>query len=90
MNSKFSPILKTLRWSGAHSRIKELANNSEIENLQNKGHVKISDSTVPAFNMCKNTTSAALLQRLISTFFFYCLDLETSPEEEIWCVFDDI
>ena len=29
-----------------HSRIQELANNSEIENLRNKSHAKISEFTV--------------------------------------------
>ena len=30
-----------------HSGIQELANNSEIENLRNKSHAKISEFTVP-------------------------------------------
>ena len=33
-------------YSNSHSRIQEIANNSETKNLQNKGHAKISESTV--------------------------------------------
>ena len=36
-------------WSGAHSRIQELGNNLEMKNPQNKGHRKISESTVLFF-----------------------------------------
>ena len=47
--SKFSLIKFTLdfvEYMVTHSRIQELANNSEIENSQNKSHAKISEFTV--------------------------------------------
>ena len=52
MNSKFSLILKTLilgsyfSKSNTCSQIQGLANNSKIENSQNKDHTKISESAV--------------------------------------------
>ena len=35
-----------IEYMDTHSRIQELANNSEIENLRNKSHAKISEFTV--------------------------------------------
>ena len=35
-----------ISYSNSNSRIQEIANNSEMKNSRNKGHAKISESTV--------------------------------------------
>ena len=68
MNSKFSHILITPVLVGlfslfnTRSRIQELTNYSEIKNLRNKGHAKISESTVEVFNFSEEPLAIVIIK----------------------------